>query len=371
LRFFLFLKGRFMGVGLYRMTRGPLVRLWLGFTALAFVAAAWAQGVVAVPVAAVQLQSVASRVELDGLVQPVRQSTLSAQTPGRVLRLAVQAGDRVRAGQLLLVIDDRSAQAEVQRSQAQVAQAQAQWVQAQSQFERTRHLQTQGFVSTAALDAAQAQLQSAQAERDQAAAAAQQSALLQGFTQVSAPFDGWVLQTEAQVGDLALPGKALLTLYAPWPLRVVVQVPMSRLAQSGLLDGVVQIQLPLADGASQWVRPVTSTRLPMTDAVAQTVEWRFELPNTASGALAPGQQVRVQWGSAKVQRLMLPGTALLRRGELTAVYVAAPQGFVLKAVRLGADHGAAGVEVLAGLAAGDKVALDPIQAGMAGAKPAL
>jgi hypothetical protein len=57
----------------------------------------------------------------------------------------------------------------------------------------------------------------------------------------------------------------------------------------------------------------------------------------------------------------------LRRGEITAVYVAQDQGFAMKLVRLGADHGNAGVEVWAGLKEGDRVAVDAVQAGMKGA----
>ena len=60
----------------------------------------------------------------------------------------------------------------------------------------------------------------------------------------------------------------------------------------------------------------------------------------------------------------------LAEGELTVVYVATPTGFALKAVRLGPDHGAAGVEVLAGLGPDDRVALDPVRAGLSGARAA-
>ena len=67
---------------------------------------------------------------------------------------------------------------------------------------------------------------------------------------------------------------------------------------------------------------------------------------------------------------MVPTAAVLRRGELTAVYVVTGQGFALKAVRLGAEHGAEGVEVVAGLIDGDRVALDPVKAGLNGAQPA-
>jgi hypothetical protein len=89
-----------------------------------------------------------------------------------------------------------------------------------------------------------------------------------------------------------------------------------------------------------------------------------------SKALLPGQQVRARFASGQAQRLLIPSAAVLRRGELTAVYVASNKGFALKAIRLGAEHGTQGVEVLAGLSASDQVAVNPIKAGLAGATPA-
>lgn len=319
-----------------------------------------------VNVAAVQLKAVGSGFEMDGVVQPVKQSTVSAQASGRLVTLAVKAGDPVRAGQLLATIDDRETLAGVQLSRAQAAQAQAELRNAQANFDRTRELLAQGFVSQAAMDTADAQLKSAQAGRDQASAGEKQSGLSQGFTRVTAPFDAFVLQTLAEAGDLAFPGKPLLTLYAPHPLRAVVQVPVSR---SGLVQGsaAVEVQVRGADGSSQWVRPTQASRLPMADAVSQTIEWRLELPAGASQGLLPGQQVRVRFAAGQSQRLLIPTSAVLRRGELTAVYVVSGQGFSLKAVRLGAEHGAQGVEVMAGLTDADRVALDPVRAGLAGA----
>lgn len=323
-----------------------------------------AQGVIQVPVVPVQLKAVGTGFELDGVVQPVKQSVVSAQAGGRVATLLVKAGDPVRAGQLLATIDDREAQTGVQRSQAQVAQAQAELRNAQANFKRTRDLQAQGFVSAAALDTADSQLKGALAGRDQAGAGAAQSALAQGFTRVTAPFDGWVLQTQVEAGDLAVPGKPLLTLYAPLPLRAVVQVPVSR-AGVAQAAGAVEVQLPNA----QWIRPVARITVPTADPVSQTIEWRLELPADAAKTLLPGQQVRVRFAGGQASRRVVPGAAILRRGELTAVYVVAGNGFSLKAVRLGADHGADGVEVLAGLLESDRVALDPIKAGLAGAQP--
>ena len=349
--------------GFFRSARYLLP--WVGTV---FLSAAMAQAPVQVPVVLAQVKSVGAGFELDGVVQPVKQSTISAQAAGRIVTLNVKAGDKVRAGQLLATIDDREAQTGVQRSQAQVAQAQADLRNAQANFNRTRDLQSQGFVSAAALDTADTQLKGALAGRDQAGAGAAQSALAQGFTRVTAPFDGWVLLTQAEVGDLATPGKPLLTLYAPLPLRAVVQVPVSRF---GVARAASAIEVLVQNGdKDQWIRPTGSTTVPTADPVSQTIEWRLELPPEAAKALLPGQQVRVRFTGGQAERSVVPASAILRRGELTAVYVASAKGFVLKAVRLGTDHGASGVEVLVGLSADERVALDPVKAGMQGAQAA-
>jgi RND family efflux transporter MFP subunit len=293
---------------------------------------------------------------------------VSAQASGRIVSLAVKAGDAVRVGQLLATIDDRETQTGVQRSQAQSAQAQAELRNAQANFERTRNLLAKGFISAAAMDTADAQLKSAQAAGDQATAGEKQSGLSQGFTRVTAPFDAYVLQTLSDTGDLAFPGKPLLSLYAPVPLRVVVQVPVSR---SALMQAStpVEVQLRAQDGSLQWVRPGQTSRLPSADAVSQTVEWRLELTAATAASLVPGQQTRVRFAAGQAQRLVIPQAAVLRRGELTAVYVVGGDSFVLKAIRLGVEHGAQGVEVLAGLTESDRVALDPVRAGLTGAQP--
>lgn len=318
-----------------------------------------------VAVAAASVQSVATGYELDGVIEPVRQSTVSAQASGRVAKLQVRAGDEVRAGQLLVTIDDREARAGVQSSQAQVAQAQSALRNAEINARRVRQLRPSGAVSQAMLDDAETQLSSAKAARDQAQAAARQSTLAQDFTRVVAPFNGWVLQTLVNTGDLAMPGKPLLTLYAPRPIRAVVQVPSSR-GEAARAAERIEVRVP----GGQWISPVSRIVLPAADPVAQTVEWRLDLPDADSQGVLPGQQVRVRFAGASAQRVVVPGSAILRRGELTAVYVAQGSGFVLKAVRLGADHGEQGVEVLAGLAPGAPVALDPVRAGLASARVA-
>jgi hypothetical protein len=150
----------------------------------------------------------------------------------------------------------------------------------------------------------------------------------------------------------------------------VVQVPAS-LAESTRAAREVLVQLSEANGDSKWVAPVKRSAMPAADPVSQTVVWRLDLSAQAAQNLLPGQQVRVRFVGGQAQRTVVPAAAVLRRGELTAVYVATERGFVLRAVRLGADHGEQGVEIVAGLSAGEQVATDPVRAGLAGAKAAV
>ncbi len=332
---------------------------------------AWAQGN-AVPTATVQTSAAASGTVLDGVVQAVKQSTVAAQTTGRIATFTAKAGDKVRAGQVLATIDDREAQVGMQHAQAQVNQADAELRNAQAQRERTRDLQAKGFVSKAALDTADAQYQSAKAQREQASASTRQSALAQGYTRVTAPMDGWVLQTFAQAGDLAVPGAPLLVVYAPQPLRAVVQVPASRsLAVRQAKQTAVLVDT--GSGTLQSIAPLNRLEVPSSDPVSQTTEWRMDLPAKEAAALLPGQQVRVSFTGAEAapaaSRLLVPASAVVRRGELSAVYVASGKTFALRAVRLGRE-GADGVEVLAGLRAGEVVATDPVRAAQTPAAPA-
>lgn len=339
----------------------------------------WAQAAegVRVPVVQVAPQTQGQGLMLEGHLQAVRQSTLSVQASGRILLLSVKAGDRVKAGQVLASVDDRLTQAGIGQAQAQVAQADAQLDNARANLKRTQDLHAQGFISRSALDSAEAQFRTAQAGSQGAQAGRVQSQIAQGFTRLTAPYDGWVLQTHAEVGDVAQPGSPLVTVYAPQPMRAVVHVPGSRQADA-LAASAVEVLLP--DG--RWVKPNEQTRVPAADPVSQTVEWRLGLAADASTALVPGQPVQVRFvgadANAKVakpsSRLTVPVEAVVRRGELTAVYVQrsdkadTASGFVLRAVRLGTGTDKA-IEVLAGLKPGEWVAVDGARAGLQGAQP--
>ena len=176
------------------------------------------------------------------------------------------------------------------------------------------------------------------------------SKVTQSYSKVTAPYDAWVLETSAQTGDLAMPGKPLMTVYAPQPLRVVVQWPAS---QKNALPKLNDIQI---QSGTETIKPVAMQIMPNADGISQTIGIKLDLPRTGAAVNAsPGQQVQVRIAGAAQAKGLVPKSAILRRGEITAVYVAQENGFAMKLVRLGADHGIAGVEVWAGLKEGDLI----------------
>lgn len=348
--------------------------VWVVAAAIAGMVPAWSgqpaqTGAGGVPIATVTRGQGGAVAELEGVLEAVRQSTVAAQTSGRVTAVYAKAGDAIRAGQLLATIDDREAQAAGIHSVAQNEAADAALRIAQQQLSRQQELRAQGFVSQAALDATQAQYDSALANKKQAKAASAQTGLTQGYTRVTAPFDGFVNRVDAEVGDLATPAKPLLVVYAPQPLRAVVQVPASRLAavlQSKNLALQVGDGNGNTNGGQRWLSVGNKTVVPSADPVAQTTELRLQLQPADSQGLLPGQQARLRFERTETNAdsstaLQVPRAAVVQRGELTAVYVWTGQVFSLRPVRVGNAVGDA-IQVLSGLRSGETVATDPVRA---------
>ena len=129
--------------------------------------------------------------------------------------------------------------------------------------------------------------------------------------------DGWVLQTFAQAGDLAVPGTPLLVVYAPQPLRAAVQVPASR---SLSVRQAKQTSVLVSNGSSpdQRISPLNRLEVPSSDPVSQTTEWRMDLPAKEAASLLPGQQVRVSFSvdsTASNSHFLVPPSAVIRRNE--------------------------------------------------------
>ena len=300
----------------------------------------------------------------DGVVEAVRQTVVAAQVAGAIRSLDVKVGDRVKAGQVLARIDARTAEQTAAASDAQVIAARAALDLATRDFERQKRLFQQRFISQAALDRAEGELKSAQAQVNAQIAQAGATRTQSGLFVVSAPYAGVVSEVPVALGDMAMPGKALLTLHDPGAMRITVSVPQTVMARAGLTpdgDGrSIRIERPGAQ-AGQSLVPSRVQILPTVDPATHTVQLRLDLPPGTSG-LAPGQFARV-WLStgtgAGAPRLSVPLGALVQRAEMTGLYVIDPAGRpVLRQVRVGRTQ-ADRVEVLSGVSANERVALDP------------
>jgi RND family efflux transporter MFP subunit len=318
------------------------------------------------PTYEVVMRDLPQTIAAEGLVEAVRQATLGAQVAGRIIELAVKAGDPVRAGQVLARIDARTAEQAVAASRSQVAEAEANLANARRRHERNVNLFAQKFVSQAAVDQSEAELKAAQAQVDSLKANAVQASAAQTFTTITAPFAGVVGATHVELGDMAQPGRQLVTVFDPKDLRVTATLPQASLAKVRLGEPVA-IEL---SGRAGTVKATRVTVIPLADARTHSTRVRLDLPPT-DGVL-PGQFARAWFVTGTTRALAIPASALLKRGEVTAVYVVDRDGrALLRQVRAGEPVAGGMVEILAGLAGGERIAQNPVQAGMAASAAAV
>jgi RND family efflux transporter MFP subunit len=313
----------------------------------------------AVATYAVGYRDVADGVAAEGVVEAVRQSTLAAQVAGQIVELRVKVGDRVKAGQVLLRIDSREARQALAASQSQLAEARAAFSNAELNHERNAQLYAQKFLSKAALDQSELAYKAAKARLGAVQAGAGQAATAESYTTIAAPYAGVVAATPIEVGDMASPGRALVTLFDPANMRVVATLPQSSLRQ-------VQLTLPVRVEVPAARRSLTAsgvTLVPLADSRSHTARLRVELGE--AGGLLPGQFARALFGTGTARKLVIPEQSVLRRSEVTAVYVQDAGGQMqLRQIRAGEASAGGYIEVLSGLREGEHIALEPVPAGL-------
>ncbi len=292
----------------------------------------------------IELREVATTLPAEAVIEATKQATVSTQVSGRIIAVNAEAGQRVQAGQVLMRIDAREAAENVAAAKAQLAQAEA-------NYQRTQNLFKQKFVSQAALDASEATLKSARAQAAAAGAGASHAT-------VTAPITGIIAQRHAELGDLATPGKPLVTVFAPGGLRAIASIPQYRLKDAQRAKAA-KVEFP---ESQRWQDGTRFEVLPTIDAQSHTATARVYLPDATD--LVPGMAARVHFVVGKSQKLTVPASAVLRRGEISAVYVVGADKPRLRQVRLGEPVADGEIEILSGLAAGETVSLDPVKTGI-------
>jgi RND family efflux transporter MFP subunit len=314
----------------------------------------------ALATAAVELREIELAYSAEAVVEAVRQSTVSAQIAGRVVELRFDVGDYVKKGEVIVRIDERAAAQAVAATTAQVDEAQAALANARAAYERSKQLLAQKFVSQASVDKAEADYKAAQARVSALLAGAGQAKTERSFATVVAPYSGLVSARHVELGEMAVPGKPLMTGFDPAGLRVVAAVPQAQVAAIQAL-GRARIEVP---STGKWLEVKSLTVVPSADPRTHTTRIRLDLPDDVRG-IYPGVYARAHFAVGRATRLLVPRAAVVRRSEVTGVYVVDAGGAArLRQVRLGSEGDEGYVEVLAGVRPGERVALEPVKAGM-------
>jgi len=289
---------------------------------------------------------------LDGTVEAVNQTTVSAQTSGRIVEISADVNDYVPAGQVIVRIRSTEQVAGLNQAQAALKEATAREAEAQTHYERIHDMYQRRVVAKATLDEASATRDAAVARLIAARAGLDAAREGVSYTEIRAPYSGVVTQKFVQLGQSVAPGTPLMAGASLDALRVVVEVPQS------VVEQVRKVRKAAVYVDGKRIEATGLTLYPSAQPETNTFRMRIELPKGVQG-LAPGMFVKVGLVTGEAALLLVPRGAVVERSEMRAVYVVAADGRVsLRQVRLGHVRGDR-IEILAGLVAGETIALDP------------
>ena len=331
---------------------------------------------IAVHTASASIQQWPGTYEATGAVRARTAATLSSKVTGYVQQITVQAGDHVRAGQLLITLEARDldanyrraeiARAEVQSSipaaDFEITGAKSNLDLAQTTFQRVEDLAAKKSITTQEYDEAAARLKAAQSNYDvarsrraqidarlaQAGQEIRTAAITRDYAKIAAPFDGVVTAKTVDPGTLATPGAPLLTIEQDGAYRLEASVDESKVPAIRL-GQTVEVTL---DALDRKVNARVSEIIPSVDAASRTYLVKIDLPVMAQ--LRSGMFGRACFALASRQVLTIPASAVTERGQLQSVFVAENGSARARLVTLG-QRGKDVVEVLSGLADGEKV----------------
>ena len=160
-----------------------------------------------------------------GLVVARRTSQLGFSASGRISRITVDVGERVRAGQQLAKLDTRDLQASLLAAQASTAEAQANYKLAAATVARQQTLFEKGHVAAQRVDEAEAEASAAQARIEAAKAQADTIRVSIDLSSIRAPFDGVITNRMSDEGAISMPGTPILELVEAQKLEARIGLP--------------------------------------------------------------------------------------------------------------------------------------------------
>ena len=371
------------------MHRKRIRSLLLIATAAGFLAACGSNGrhpaepgplVTGVQTETVHLESVPQAYQAAGTIHSANTAILAAQLGGTVREIRVNAGDHVKRGQLLAVLDDRSAQAQMQGAEAGVneaVQGEAEVEQrlkaatadrqfAEATFNRYKALLAKNSLSRQEFDGAEARYQAAlanersmEAKKQQVLARQQQARAQQdsaqtylSFSRIDSPLDGVVTAKSVDAGTVVMPGTPVLTVEETTRYRLEASLP-----EEYLPSAKTGASVSISTEHGQFEGRVAEV-VPAADVTSHTFMVKIDLPHDCNCRSGEYGQASFPIGEAK--RLAVPSSAVLDHGELQGIFVVGADGKVeYRLVKTGITFGNR-VEILSGLAAGEKVAISQI-----------
>jgi RND family efflux transporter MFP subunit len=348
----------------------------------------------AVRVETVRQESVKRAVDVVGTLAPVDQVTISSEADGKVSRILADLGDRVKAGQVLIQIDNEKQQYTFQQQQAALARALAQYgapdpehlpeiertpdamranadlLQATQAYNRATELFKRNLISQQALDDAQATLHSKQAIYNSALQTGKNlRASIQGTqaamkladrqlrdTQIRAPFDGFVEKRLVNLGELVKTQTPVIAIVRLDPLKVTAEIP-EKMAPWINTGETVQLQVDAYQGRT--FSGKVSRISPAVNTSTRAFPFEALVPNS-DAALKPGTFARVHIDSSKIDTVLtLPHAALQYRYGVNRVFVVDGARLNLRELSVGERVGDR-IEILSGVKAGERVAVSDV-----------
>lgn len=296
---------------------------------------------------------------LDGVVEAERQTTMSAQISGQVEAILFDVDDYVEKGEVVVRLNDKQPAARLKQAKAELKEATARLREAEDEFERVKGVYAKKAVSEKAMDTAEAARDAAQAKLEAARAGLESAQEQLEYTLVRAPYSGIVTERHIELGETAQSGARLVSGLSLEHLRVRVDVPQK------MINAVRQAEAVSIETINGDLIPVTNkTVFPYAKAGSHTFRVRLEFTGD-SVQLFPGMFVKAAFEIDQKRALVVPGRAIVRRSEVTAVYVVSAEGRVsFRYIRKGRDLADGNTEVLAGLQQDEQVAVDPVAAGV-------
>jgi RND family efflux transporter MFP subunit len=243
-------------------------------------------------------------------VVSLNESRIAAELTARIVKLAVEPGQRIARGALIAQLDCRDYDLATERAEAAKAASLARARLADLQYVRAQKLTAEGFISREALDSRAAELDSARADVAVNAAAVKTNRSAQSKCSVRAPFPAIVLERLAQEGEIATPGAALASLIDTSRIEIKAEV---QAADAAGLKTARKIDLVTGEGRFG-VRLVRLSPALVKNSRLAEARLRF-----TSNAAAPGASGRIVWASPEMH---VAAPLLVRRQGKLGVFVA-------------------------------------------------